>query len=86
MQVKDTGIGIAKADLPYLFDRFYRVDPSRSRDVRDPEGQVATGSGLGLAIVKAIVDNHDGCIKIESQGDRGTTVTVTLPEYQCDRG
>ncbi|MDB9517958.1 HAMP domain-containing sensor histidine kinase [Roseofilum reptotaenium CS-1145] len=86
LQVKDTGIGIAKADLPYLFDRFYRVDPSRSRDVRDPEGQVATGSGLGLAIVKAIVDNHDGCIKIESQGDRGTTVTVTLPEYQCDRG
>ncbi|MBP0034291.1 MAG: sensor histidine kinase [Roseofilum sp. Belize BBD 4] len=86
LQVKDTGIGIAKADLPYLFDRFYRVDASRSRDIRDPEGQVATGSGLGLAIVKAIVDNHHGSIKIESQRDRGTTVTVTLPAYRPDRG
>lgn len=86
LQVKDTGIGIAKTDLPYLFDRFYRVDPARSRDARDPEGQVATGSGLGLAIVKAIVDNHQGSIKIESQPDRGTTVTVNLPEYRPDQG
>jgi len=86
LQVKDTGMGIAKGDLPYLFDRFYRVDPARSRDARDPEGQVGTGSGLGLAIVKAIVDNHQGSIKIESQCDRGTTVTVNLPEYRADQG
>ena len=79
IQIKDNGIGIAKADIPYLFDRFYRVDPSRYRHSSNSETEVTAGSGLGLAIVKAIVDNHRGSIKIESQPTQGTTVTVVLP-------
>ncbi|MDJ1181879.1 sensor histidine kinase [Roseofilum casamattae] len=79
IQIKDNGIGIAKADIPYLFDRFYRVDPSRRRHSSNLETEVTAGSGLGLAIVKAIVDNHRGSIKIESQPTQGTTITVVLP-------
>ncbi len=76
VRVKDTGIGIPEKDLPHLFDRFYRVDPSRSRDrtLSQP-----TGSGLGLAIAKAIVENHSGQIKVESQLNCGTIFTVLLP-------
>lgn len=69
--VQDTGIGIPKEDLPHVFDRFYRVDKSRSREV--------LGSGLGLSLVKLIVKLHGGSITIESQQGEGTTVTVTLP-------
>ncbi len=79
IQVKDTGIGIPKKELPYVFDRFYRVDPSRHREGKDAEDHLTTGSGLGLAIAKAIVDHHHGSIKIESQVDQGTTVTITFP-------
>lgn len=68
--VKDTGQGIPEDALPYLFDRFYRVDPSR---------QCSGGSGLGLAIAKAIVDNHQGQIKVDSQQKEGTIFTVILP-------
>lgn len=70
--VKDTGQGIPKAALPHLFDRFYRVDPSRSHQTSD-------GSGLGLAIVQAIVKNHQGQITVESMLEKGTTFIVTLP-------
>ena len=55
--IKDTGKGIAESDLPYIFDRFYRVDPARSRQ---EDLTFGTGAGLGLAIAKAIVDNHYG--------------------------
>ncbi len=72
VKVKDTGIGIPEDALAHLFDRFYRVDPARSR-------AVAAGSGLGLAIASAIVENHQGHIRVESILDRGTTFTVTLP-------
>ncbi|XWK87315.1 MAG: ATP-binding protein [Phormidium sp.] len=79
LQVKiiDTGIGIPEDALPHLFDRFYRVDPARSR------GKV-TGSGLGLAIAAAIAQNHDGNIRIDSVINQGTTVTVTLPQQRLE--
>ncbi|CAD5928532.1 Histidine kinase 5 [Planktothrix tepida] len=70
--IKDTGIGIPPEALPHLFDRFYRVDPSRTH-------RNSGGSGLGLAIAQAIVENHHGQISLESQINQGTTVTVTLP-------
>ncbi|MBA2747444.1 MAG: sensor histidine kinase [Tatlockia sp.] len=74
MQVKiiDQGVGIASADLPRLFDRFYRVDPARSHTN-------CSGSGLGLAISSAIVLNHFGQIKATSVLHQGTTFIVTLP-------
>ncbi len=74
VQVRDTGIGIPDTALPYLFDRFYRVDPARTAGNSD----VSSGSGLGLAIVLAIVTSHQGEIAIASQVNVGTTVTVTF--------
>lgn len=72
VEIADTGIGIAKGDLPHVFDRFYRTDPARSR-------LSVSGSGLGLSIAQVIVNNHKGDMRIESLLKRGTTVTVTLP-------
>ena len=66
--VKDTGIGIPESDKERVFERFYRVDKSRSRETG--------GTGLGLAIVKHIVDLHDGEIKLDSKVNKGTTITV----------
>ncbi|NOX61806.1 MAG: HAMP domain-containing protein [Chloroflexi bacterium] len=66
VMVSDTGIGIPEADLPHIFERFYRVDKARDR----------TGSGLGLALVKAILDTHGGEIDVDSREGEGTTVTV----------
>ena len=73
IKVADTGIGIAAEDLPRVFDRFYRVDKSRSRQ--------RGGSGLGLAIVKKIVEEHDGMVSVESIPGRGSTFRVELPLY-----
>lgn len=72
IQVIDTGIGIKAEDQRFIFDRFFRVDPSRARS--------SGGSGLGLAIVKANVLAHHGDISVESNYGLGTTFTVSLPQ------
>ncbi|MDR0952144.1 MAG: HAMP domain-containing histidine kinase [Oscillospiraceae bacterium] len=71
--VEDTGIGIPEADLPHIFDRFYRVDKARARD--------AGGSGLGLSIVHDAVLLHGGQISVERREGGGTRVTITFPSY-----
>jgi signal transduction histidine kinase len=68
----DTGMGIPEKDLPYIFDRFYKVDKARVRS-----GQ---GSGLGLAIVKKIIDLHEGEISIKSEVEAGTSIHIVLPK------
>jgi two-component system OmpR family sensor kinase len=75
LQVKDTGIGIAAGDLPSIFDRFWRGDPSRSRVGAQP------GTGLGLAITKWIAEAHGGTITVHSRPGRGTSFIVVLPRF-----
>ena len=75
--IEDRGKGIAESDLPYIFDRFYRVDPARSRK---EDLTFGTGTGLGLAIAKAIVDNHRGKITVETVVDEGTKFQIILPQ------
>ena len=70
--VSDTGGGIPAEDLPHIFDRFWRGDPSRSR-------AAGAGAGLGLAIARQLVNAHGGRIDVESEPGRGTTFTVDLP-------
>jgi two-component system phosphate regulon sensor histidine kinase PhoR len=69
--VEDNGIGISQEELPYIFDRFYRVDTSRSRKTG--------GSGLGLSIVKTLVKSASGTISIHSDIDKGTIVRFYIP-------
>ena len=71
MLVHDTGTGIARADLPHVFDRFFRSAAADS--------MAAPGPGLGLAIVRSIIDAHHGSIHVQSEPGIGTTVRVTLP-------
>ncbi|MCD1258698.1 HAMP domain-containing histidine kinase [Paenibacillus athensensis] len=79
LQVTDRGIGIPEADLPYLFDRFYRAESG--------ESAAQEGVGLGLAIAADIVAQHGGAISVTSRVGEGTTFTVTLPRYvEPDKG
>ncbi|MCT7976294.1 sensor histidine kinase [Laspinema olomoucense] len=82
--VKDSGIGIPAESVPHIFDRFYRVDPARSHEPHQSPEWGSTGSGLGLAIVRAIVENHHGWIRVDSQLNLGTTVSVILPLSKPD--
>jgi signal transduction histidine kinase len=70
-QIADTGSGIPKAELPFVFDRFYRGDGHRVRR--------SGGAGLGLAIARRVVELHDGTIGVDSDGASGTVFTVRLP-------
>jgi two-component system sensor histidine kinase BaeS len=71
VEVADDGPGIAARDLPYVFERFWRGDKSRSRD--------SGGSGLGLAIVRQLIELHGGTVSVDSAPGRGATFRVILP-------
>jgi signal transduction histidine kinase len=71
IDVQDNGYGIAASDLPFIFDRFYRAHNGKTNEVE--------GNGLGLAIVKSIVEQHGGQIKVESELDKGTCVSISFP-------
>ncbi len=72
VEIADTGEGIPADELPHVFDRFRRVDPSRTR--------ATGGSGLGLAIVRQLAEAHGGTASARSAPGRGTTVTLALPD------
>ena len=77
ISVSDTGIGIAKEDIPQTFSRFWRSDSSRER--------ASGGLGVGLSITKEILDRHNGTISIESELGRGTTFSLHIPHTQASR-
>jgi signal transduction histidine kinase len=72
ISVKDSGPGISDADLPHIFDRFYRSDTARTKNENN-------GYGLGLSIAKKIVDLHDGKIFVDSKLGEGSTFTICIP-------
>jgi signal transduction histidine kinase len=71
LEVRDDGIGIPPQAIPHVFERFFRADASRSNR--------AEGAGLGLSLVKWAVDQHEGSVKIDSETEKGTCVTIHLP-------
>lgn len=77
ISVSDSGIGIPEEDLSRIFERFYRVDKARSRQVG--------GTGLGLSIVRHAIEQMHGAVKVESQLGKGSCFTIRLPRYHWDR-
>jgi signal transduction histidine kinase len=75
VSIRDTGIGIPSEEIPRIFDRFYRVDKSRS----------VPGAGLGLSLVQAIVRRHGGEVKVSSSHSLGSTFTVILPQKPSEQ-
>ena len=78
LQVEDTGIGIPEAELPRVFEEFYRAANARDR--------VPTGTGLGLAIVRSVAEQHGGTVEVASEAGRGTRFTVELPAADAAEG
>jgi two-component system, OmpR family, sensor histidine kinase CiaH len=72
IKISDQGMGIAEDDLPRIFDRFYRAEQSRTKNITD-------GYGIGLSIAKTTVEAHGGTIHVESTPQKGTTFTIQLP-------
>jgi signal transduction histidine kinase len=70
--IRDSGIGIPEAEIPYIFERFYRADKSRNRNTG--------GSGIGLAIVKSVVSAHGGTVDVESRLNEGSNFIIKLPK------
>jgi len=79
VSVHDRGPGIPESDLPRIFERFYRVDRSRTRDPRDPGG-----TGLGLSIVRHLVELHGGSVSARNRDGGGASVSVVLPDVAAD--
>jgi len=73
ISVSDSGIGIPKEDVNRIFERFYRVDKARSRQV--------AGTGLGLSIVRHAVEQMKGNVTVESEPGKGSCFTITLPRH-----
>jgi len=71
LEVMDYGIGVPESEIPYMFERFYRVDEARHR--------TTGGSGLGLSIAKKIIDIHDGSVEVYSKPGEGTTISILFP-------
>jgi two-component system sensor histidine kinase CiaH len=74
ISVRDEGSGIPAEDLPRIFDRFYRVDPSRTAST-----EAANGHGIGLSIARQIIEQHQGQIRVSSKPGKGSTLTIQLP-------
>jgi two-component system sensor histidine kinase/response regulator len=74
VEVSDTGIGISKENLPFIFDEFFRV--------KSKETQHISGTGLGLPIAKKIIEAHNGCVKVASEPGKGTNFSILLPKAQ----
>jgi len=74
LEIKDTGVGISEEHLPFIFERFYRVDKARSR--------LSGCSGLGLAICKGVIEKHNGTITVQSIFGEGTTFQIQLPVWK----
>jgi len=74
MKIEDTGCGIPEKDLPFIFERFFRIDRARSREMG--------GTGLGLAIVKETIEAHGGKVWAESKEGEGSAFYFTLPLVQ----
>jgi signal transduction histidine kinase len=74
VDISDTGIGISRENLPFIFDEFFRVKSNQTQHI--------AGSGLGLPIAKRIIEAHNGQIQVESELGKGTTFRIFLPKAQ----